>query len=110
MEKVSMNDFSKIDLRVGEIKAVKIHPKADKLYILMVGLGEGEHDLQLVAGLKEYYKEDELIGKKVVVVRNLEHVIIRGVESQGMVLAAVYKDDVKLIIVDKSMKVGAKIQ
>ena len=110
MEKVSIKELSKVDLRVGEIKAIKIHPKADKLYILMVDLGEGEHELQLVAGLKEHYKENELIGKKVIVVRNLEHAVIRGVESQGMVLAAVYKDKVKLITVDKDMKVGAKVQ
>ena len=67
MEKISFNEFKKVDLRVGKIKSVKEHPKADKLYILNVDLGEGEHDIQLVAGLKGHYKENELIGKKIVV-------------------------------------------
>jgi len=91
MEKISFNDFKKIDLRVGKIKSIKIHPNADKLYVLVVDLGKGEHDIQLVAGLKDHYKEDELIGKKIIVVRNLEHNVIRGLESQGMLLAAVLK-------------------
>lgn len=110
MEKVSFDEWKKFDLRVGEIKAIKDHPTADKLYILNVDLGKGEHDIQLVAGIKEKYTKDELIGKKIIVIRNLEPVVIRGIESQGMLLAAVYKDKVSILTVDKEIKTGAKIE
>ncbi len=110
MEKIKFNDFKKVDLRVGQIKAVKEHPKADKLFILDVSLGEGEHDIQLVAGLKNHYEEDELIGKKVVVVRNLEPAVLRGVESQGMLLAGVFQGKISLLTVDKDIEVGAKVE
>ncbi len=110
MEKVKFNEFKKVDLRVGQIKSVKVHPNADKLYILIVGLGEGEHDIQLVAGLKGHYEEDELISKKIIVVRNLEPSIIRGVESQGMLLAAIFKGNVALIVPEKDIEVGSKVE
>ena len=64
MDKIKFEDWKKLDLRVGEIKSVKNHPSADKLYILMVRLGKGEHEIQLVAGLKNFYKEDELINNR----------------------------------------------
>lgn len=110
MKKIRFEDWKEIDLRVGEIKSIKDHPKADKLYILLVDLGKGEHDIQLVAGLKNYYKKEELIGKLVIVVRNLEPAVIRGVESQGMLLAAVFKDKVCLISPEKEIEVGAKVE
>lgn len=87
-EYVKFKDFEKLDLRVGKIEAVKQHPKADKLYILKVDFGKSESDRQIVAGLKPYFKENELIGKKVVVCVNLEPRELRGVESQGMILCA----------------------
>lgn len=110
MEKIPFNEWKKIDLRVAKIKAVQDHPKADKLYILLVDLGKGEHDLQLVAGLKQHYKKDQLVNKKVIVFRNLEHSVIRGIESQGMILAAVYKDKVTLISPENDIEIGSKIE
>ena len=110
MEKVKLEDWKRLDLRVGQIKAVKDHPKADKLYILLVSLGEGEHEIQLVAGLKEHYKESELISKKIIIIRNLEPAVIRGIESQGMLLAAVFKNKVVLISPERDTVVGAKIE
>jgi len=62
---VSLENFRKNDLRVAKIKGVKDHPNADKLYILDISLGKGEHDLQLVAGLKNHYKKEDLIGKSI---------------------------------------------
>ena len=109
-DKITIEDFSKVDLRVGKIKAVKVHPKADKLLILDVSLGKGEHDIQLVAGIKEHYIEDELIGKQIIVIRNLEPAVIRGIESQGMLLAAEFKGKVVLLSVDKEIETGAKIR
>jgi len=110
MEEVGIKEFAKLDLRIGAIRAVKPHPNADKLYILMVDMGPLEHDFQIVSGLKQDYKEDELIGKQVVIVRNLEPAVIRGVESQGMLLAAVHKGKVTLIKPEKKTEVGAKVE
>jgi len=108
-DKVSIDYFKKIDLRVGKIKAVKPHPNADKLYILNVSLGKGEHDIQLVAGIKQHYKEEELIGKQIVIIRNLKPAMIRGIESQGMLLAAVFKKKIVLISPEKEIETGAKL-
>ena len=110
MEKVPFKEWKKLDLRVGEITAVKEHPQAERLFILNVDLGTGEHDIQLVAGLKGYYGEDDLIGKKVIVIKNLEPSMIRGVESQGMLLAAVFKDNVVLLQPERDIETGAKIE
>lgn len=110
LDKIPFKEFQKIDLRVGKITKIQPHPEADKLYILLVDLGEGEHDIQLVAGLKQYYKEEELLGKQIVVVRNLEPAMLRGVESQGMLLAAEFKGKVVLISPEKEIETGAKIR
>lgn len=110
IEYVNFNDFKKCDLRVAKIIGIKDHPNADKLYILDISLGKGEHDLQLVAGLRSHYKKEDLLGKKVCIIKNLEHAIIRGVESQGMILAAVYKDKVTIITPQDNIETGAKIQ
>ncbi len=107
--KISINEFNKIDLRVGKIKAIKPHPEADKLYILDVDLGEGEHDVQIVAGIKPYYEMSDLMEKQIVIVRNLEPTVIRGIESQGMLLAAEFKGKVVLISPEKEIETGAKI-
>jgi len=110
MEKIEFEEWKKLDLRVGKITAVKTHPKADRLYILLVDLGVGEHEIQLVAGLRTYYTEDLLINKKIIVVRNLQPSVIRGIESQGMLLAAVFKDKVVLLQPEKDIETGAKVQ
>ncbi len=108
---VSFAEWEKLDLKIGTIKAVKQHPNADKLYVLLIEMGEGEQDRELVAGLKEHYSEDELIGKKVIVLANLEPKIVRGITSEGMVLAA---DDgtnpIALLTVDRDVNDGAKVR
>ena len=75
-----------LDLRVGKILEVRPHPNADRLYVLKVNLGE--KDIQLVAGLRAHYSEDELKGLHIVVINNLKWAKLRGEESQGMLLAA----------------------
>ena len=104
-----IKEFRKLDLRVARIKEVGDHPDAKKLYILILDLGKGEHELQVVSGLKENYKKEELINKRVIVIRNLKHAVIRGIESQGMLLAAVFKDKVSLAQPDKDIEIGAKV-
>ncbi len=105
---ISIQDFSGIDLRVAEIKAVEEHPNADKLLVLKIDAGDGEK--QLVAGIKNHYSAEELIGRKIIVVNNLAPAVLRGVESQGMLLAARDDDKVVLLTTEKDVKSGSRVQ
>jgi len=90
-----------LNLKVAEIIEVKAHPNADKLYILQVNVGKEKR--QLVAGLKEFYSKEELKGKKIIIVANLKYAKLRGIESQGMLLAAEdNKGNVGLLTVKQS--------
>jgi methionyl-tRNA synthetase len=101
------DDFSKVDLRVANIKEVKEHPEAEKLYILQVDVGElGTR--QIVAGLRKWYKKEELLGRNIVLVSNLKPAVLRGQQSNGMLLAADDKKTVKLLECPKS-KPGEKV-
>ncbi len=105
---ISFEDFKKMELKIARITEAKDHPDADKLYVLKVDTGT--ETKQLVAGIKKAYSLEELINKKVVIISNLEPAIIRGVESQGMVLAA--QDDnigISVLIPDKDVAVGSAI-
>jgi len=106
---ISLEDFKKLDIKIGTIKAVKNHPNADKLYLILVDFGKEDQDRQIIAGIKEWYKPEELIGKKVVVVTNMEPKMFRGIESTGMLLAAEKKGKVALLTVDKDIENGAKV-
>ncbi len=105
---VSFSDFSKIDIRVGKVLSVEDHPDADKLYVLRVDIGEKE--IQLVAGVKNYYAADELMGKNIVILANLEPRTLRGVESQGMLLAAQSEDTISVLSPDREMPPGSKVR
>ena len=89
---ITIDDFIKVDLRVGEIKVAERIPDADKLLRFEVDLGE-EKPRQILAGLAEYYDPETLIGRKVVVVANLKPRKMRGLESQGMICAASLEDN-----------------
>jgi len=89
-----------LNLKVAVVETVDEHPKADKLYVLSINLGDEER--QIVAGLRKHYSKKELVGKKIVVVSNLKPAVLRGVESNGMLLAAEHKGKVGLLTVDKS--------
>ena len=89
---ITIDDFLKVELRVGEIKVAERVPKADKLLRLEVDLGE-DRPRQILAGLAEYYEPEKLIGRKVVVVANLKPRKMRGLESQGMICAASLEDN-----------------
>jgi methionyl-tRNA synthetase len=86
VEEITIDEFDKVKLKVAEVISCEDHPKADKLYVFQLKLGEEQR--QVVSGIKEYYKPEDLIGKKVVVVTNLKPVKLRGIESKGMILAA----------------------
>ena len=86
MATLTIDDFKQIELRVGTILTASPHPRADRLLVLEVDLGEERR--QLVAGIRAHYAPEDLVGKQVVVVANLAPATLRGVASQGMVLAA----------------------
>ena len=96
-----------LDLRVGQIDFVEEHPDADKLYILKINLGKERR--QIVAGLRQHYKKEELLNKKVIVVANLEHAKLRGVRSEGMLLAADDGKDVGILFAEKG-QVGERVK
>lgn len=83
---ITIDDFRKVELRVARVLEVADHPNANKLIVLKVDIG-GEVR-QLVAGLRGHYEAAALVGKSIVVATNLQPAILRGVESQGMLLAA----------------------
>ena len=102
--KASLEDFKKIQLRVGTILAAENHPNADRLLVLKVDVGDGT-PRQLVAGIRATYQAADLVGKQVVVVANLQPATLRGVESQGMALAA--SDGAAIILVSPERPIAA---
>ena len=110
MTKIPYSDFAKLDLRVGKILFVEDHPKADKLYVLTVDLGEPTNRT-IVAGLKPFYTKEELKNKQAIFVANLEPVILRGIESNGMILAASTENKSEIVFIkpEKEIQPGSKI-
>ena len=107
-EKVKYEDFTKLDLRVGKIIEANEHPNADKLFVMKVDLREGkEKERTIVAGLRGYYKKEELKGKKAIFVANLEPAKLRGIESNGMILAAVSEDRKEVVFLKPEKEVIA---
>ncbi|UCD02965.1 MAG: methionine--tRNA ligase subunit beta [Candidatus Aenigmatarchaeota archaeon] len=104
---VSINEFQKLDLRVGEVISADPVEGSDKLFVLQVDIGGRQ--AQLVAGLKGHYTADEMVGKKIIVVANLDPAKIRGIESQGMLLAALDGSTISLLTLDKDASVGSKV-
>ena len=109
MENISFPEFQKLDIRVGEIKTAEEIEGADKLYKVTVNLGGEERTL--VAGIKQFYSLEDLPGKKVLVLVNLEPKVIRGVESHGMVLCAHTEDRSELTCTttEKDIAPGSKV-
>ncbi len=105
---VSFEEFKKISIKVAQIKEVKDHPNADKLYLLTIDIG-GETK-QIVAGIKPYYNPEELKGKKIIVIDNLEPALIRGIESEAMLLAAQDTSGLAVIVPDKDITIGALVK
>ena len=106
--KISIDDFRKIELKVATIKSAEAHPNADKLLVLQIDLG-GEQR-QICAGIRNSYTPEELVGKQVIVVANLETAKLRGLESQGMLLAASDDDRVIIMTPEKSVQAGAQVK
>ena len=100
VEEVTIDDFAKLQFKVGTIVKCEPHPKADRLLVEQIDLG-GEVR-QIVSGIAKHYKPEELIGKQVVVVTNLKPVKLRGVESYGMILCATDDKDLSFVTVAKN--------
>jgi len=104
---ISFEDFQKIDLRIGKILKVEKVEKSEKLLKLIIDLGKEKR--QLVAGISQFYKPEDLIGKEIVVVANLEPKKIMEIESQGMLLAADKEGEPIILIPEKEVPPGTKI-
>lgn len=107
---INFEDFTKLDLRVGEIKEVEDIEGADLLYKLKVSIGElGERTI--CAGIKKYYSKEELENKKIIVLSNLAPRKMRGILSEGMLLAAASKEENVCVLLspEKDVKVGMKV-
>lgn len=112
MSEITIDDFAKLDLRVGIVKSAE-HIEGTRLLKLMVDLGTETR--QIISGIAEFYKPEELVGKRVILIANLKPRKIRGFESQGMILAAGCKEDEekgikpRIITVDGEVPAGTKV-
>jgi len=109
---VEFSDWQKLDLRVAQIKKVEEISGADKLYKLTLDVGKEIGERTICAGIKEYYSEKELKGKKIIIFVNLKPRLMKGIESQGMLLAAVSENHSKVVLITPKLEVslGNKIE
>ena len=107
-EGITIDEFRRLELRVGTVRSAEPHPNADRLLVLRVDIGTEER--QLVAGIRAHYDPATLVGRQVVVVANLEPARLRGVESQGMVLAAAAGERVVLLRPDEPVNAGTIVR
>ena len=106
---IQFDDFAKIDLRVARVLEAFDHPKADKLIVLKLDLGSEQR--QICAGLRGHYQPEQLVGRHIIVVANLAPRMMRGIESNGMLLAASSGDHSRVILLtpDADVEPGAKV-
>jgi len=106
---ISIDDFAKIDLRVARVVEASDHPNADKLLLLTIDLGGEQRTL--CAGLKGYYTPEQLVGRNIIVVANLAPRMMRGIESQGMLLAASSADRARVVLLttESDIKPGTPV-
>lgn len=107
-EEITIDDFGKVELKVGTIVQCEKHPKADRLLVEQVDMGDEIR--QIVSGIAGTYKPEELIGKQVVVVTNLKPVKLRGVDSNGMILCAADKEGLSVVSPEKEMPNGTVVR
>ncbi len=106
---LTIDEFMKVELRVATILAAEPHPNADRLLVLQIDLGDEKR--QLVAGIRAHYEPATLVGRQIIVVANLQPATLRGVESQGMLLAATDAEGrVAFVTSEKPVSAGAKVK
>lgn len=106
---ITFDDFLKVELKVGTILEAEVVEESEKLIKCIIDLGE-EKPRQILAGVKEWHKAEDLVGKQVIVVANLEPKMMMGLESQGMMLAADCEDGPVFLTVPKEVPAGTKIR
>ena len=104
---ITIEEFRRLELKIGTVKSAEAHPNADRLLVLRVDLGSEER--QIVAGIRRSYAPEELVGRQIVIVANLEPAQLRGVESQGMLLAASDGDRIVVLSPEKEVGAGSKV-
>ena len=106
---LSISEFQRLAFRIGVILSAEDHPNADRLLVLKVDIGEAA-PRQIVAGIKASYAATDLVGKRVVVLTNLKPALLRGIESQGMVLAASDSSGITLVGPERPMQPGSTVK
>jgi methionine--tRNA ligase beta chain len=104
---ITIDEFRKVELRVATVRSAEPHPNADKLMVLQVDLGSEQR--QICAGIRSHYAPEDLVGRQIVVVANLETAKLRGLDSQGMLLAASDEGRVILLTPEKTVEAGSKV-
>ena len=109
MDEVSYDDFAKLDIRIGTVKAAELVPDTDKLIKCTIDFGElGERTI--VSGIAQWKKPEELVGRQLPYVVNLIPRVLRGVESKGMLIAASDEEGVALLSPERQLSPGAKLK
>ena len=105
---ITIEDFRKVEMKVGKVLEAVEHPNANRLLVLKVDIGEPA-PRQIVAGIKAHYAPDQLVGKTIILAANLEPAVLRGVESQGMLLACTSGADVVALTTDRPALPGSPV-
>ena len=105
---LTLEDFKKVELRIAKVIEAKDHPDAQRLLVLTIDLGDKTK--QIVAGIKSSYQAQDLLGRQVVVVDNLEPALLRGVESQGMLLACQDEQGICIIQPQREVRLGTPVK
>ena len=108
LPEITIDDFAKVEMVVGQVVACEKHPKADRLLVSQVKVGPETR--QIVSGIAKWYSPEDMVGKDVIVVCNLKPVKLRGVESQGMILAAGNDGDDLIVPVATGAKDGCEVR
>lgn len=102
------DDFKKLEIKVAKIQEVTEHPNADRLYVLKIDLGDSQR--QIIAGIRNSYKPEELVGKQIAVITNLQPLVIRGIESQAMLLAASDENGITILAPQREVRIGSIVK
>jgi len=105
---INFDDFTKLDIRIAEIKTAEKHPNADKLLVLGVDLGDEQRTV--VSGIAEFFSPEDIIGKKVTMLTNLEPRKIRGIQSQGMILMAEDENGLSFLEPNAAIANGSEVR
>lgn len=107
---ITIDEFAKVELRVAKVVSAEPHPDADKLIVMQIDLGSEQR--QIVAGLRTWYAPEDLVGRSIIVVANLQPATLRGVESNGMLLAAQTEDVGRVVVLQPAEELppGSKVR